>query len=668
MATHRVKIADRSFSVIDTTNIGLNPTSWSGSVKGGFKKATVDVVAPEMVVGDLLKWLRYDVTIHGENGEKVWNGYVSEITIYFGNVSVGVSIDQLSNRVKVLYSYKNSFGKNFSERTAWLQDDLSVSTFGSKELITSKSNLTPSAATQYQQTKLNLTKNPVQSVEVSGGGRFGAQLVCKGWYNTLSWKYYRQQLGYEAYEGATGSQQPLGVGFTGNTIGFDAQAKRVHDLNGRFKFFEADWKFNIFNSTSNNTTFQVDNVEKDDPYTLSAGNIYYDPVDDIMLLSGSGMENFKADEMIKVTGSATVSNNRYYFVDTTSTNHLTVRPKSISSAPPASGTITKGNSVTTVETPVTEYPSANITVTVHGQKIAQHFSLGVTTGSWIASYCLLNVKKVGSPVDLINLQLCAVSGLNTYTVLDTATFDGSLLSDSEQWATFQFSSGNVTLSPGTTYALVLSRANSNDYQNYYVFGVDEEALYPRGSMYLFNGSVWVSRWINAQLPFKLYSKRATDLQITDLLQTSGQFFPTYEVTTPSNISTEQYMEKEDLSDKVLSTLLDIGTTNNKRYLSNVYASRHFRVYEEPTYDPNTVNWFLQQDGSIVDRGGKKIESGKLIFGEWVRISSIASLGDYFSQLSYFFVEESEYSSSSATLRLTPRSAKSYLDLQIIQDK
>lgn len=658
-----VLLKDRSFAAIPTPSLVLTPTSWSGNAIGGYKRATIDVAAPENAVAEALKWLRFDVTILGDGGTTVWNGYVSDILVYIGACSIGISLDRMANKIQCIYSYKNAFGRSQSTRTGWYQDDLSVSMYGTKESVVSKNNVTQAEAEQFVQTKLALMRNPLSSIDVSTP-RFGARLTCRGWWSTLSWRQYQQTTGHEAYDGSLSADQPLGLGFTSTGVGFDTIADVVADINGQFKNFHAGYKFSVSGSVSNNSAFLVSSVKSDDPITVSSGSYQFDASDDIMN-SAQVMADFKADDMIKVTGSSSAGNNRYFFVDTSSPDHLTVRPKSVSTTAVQSATITRGNSVSIDGNVTTEYPTGTVTVTVAGKKIAQHLSL-LDVGSWDAYYALVNIKKVGAPLDNLVVQLCSTTGAGAYTVLATATIAGTSIDTSSQWYTALFSSP-VTVVSGASYALLLSRSGADNPTNFYVVGVDEDALYPRGNMYVYDGVSWYQRPTNAQMPFALFGKRAIDLQIGDIITANGQFFPTYDVPA-SGMTSEQYMEKPAWTDKLIEELMEIGTTATKRYIAKVFPSRHVQFYVEPTYDTANVRWRLKLDGTIVDSSGTKIEPGVLIYGEWIDVDIGVATMDDIATVRKIFVEESEYSTSSGFLNITPRMGRSYNDLEIVTSR
>lgn len=658
-----VLLKDRSFGALSTPGLVLTPTSWSGSATQGFKRATIDVAAPDNSVADVLKWLRFDTTILGDNGSIVWNGYVSDILVYIGSLSIGISLDRMANKIQCLYSYKNSFGRSQSDRTAWSSDTMSVSIYGTKESVVTKNNVSQAEAEQFVQTKLALMRNPLASIDVSSP-RFGARLTCRGWFSTLSWRQYQQTNGHETYDGSLSADQPLGLGFTSTGVGFDTIADVVADINGQFKNFHSGYKFLVSGSVSNNTTFIVDSVKADDVTSVSSALYQFDASDDI-LNSAAVMADFKADDMIRVTGSSIAGNNRYFFVDTNSPDHITVRPKAVSTTAVQSATVARGNSVSISGNVTTEYPTTTVTVTAAGKKIAQHLSL-LDAGSWDAYYALVNLKKVGVPSDNVVAQLCTTSGAGSYTVIATATLAGTSIDTSNQWYTFTFATP-VTLTSGTNYALVLSRSGADNYANFYVVSVDEDVLYPRGNMYVYDGVSWYQRPTTAQMPFSIFGKRAIDLQIGDVLTASGQFLPTYDVPTSGQTS-EQYMDKPAWSDKLIDELMQIGTTATKRYTVRVFPSRHVQFYVEPTYDTANVRWTLKMDGTIIDSTGKKIEPGVLIYGEWIDVDLSIATADDIATMRRIYVEESEFSASSGMLNITPRMGRSYSDLEIVTSR
>jgi len=662
-----VKVRDRSFKNVQLSNMTVAPITWSANAVGGYKRATLEVSAPDNGVSDVLKWLRYDVTILSESNSIVWNGYVKEIVVYIGPIAISITLDRMSNRISTIYSYKNAFGKSISDRTEWTQDDLSVSLFGYKESVMSKTDTTQAAVSTYQQSRLDLLKNPVPSIEVSDN-RFGARLICAGWFSTLNWRYYRQQQGREVFEGSAGSEQPIGLGFTSNRVGFDPATRRIHDENGYFKNFKTGYRVRISGSAANNNPFVIENVASEDRVSITDSSFRFDPVDDIDNLNGV-LSDIKTDDMVLVQGALNVNNNRFWFVRAASADHLAVSPAGISQdLVLQTVTLSRGNSIAVNAALAEQFPSLTapfaVTATCSSRRVAQHFSLE-TPGTWPVFYVLLNAKKVGNPTDSLIVELCSTAGTGLYTVLDSSTVDATLIDTDSQWLTFQFS-GSVNLTYGLNYALVIRRSNVDDPNNFYMLSVDESMSYSRGSMYISDDTAWTSRHVDAQLPFQVWGKQTINQQIADHITSAGQFIPSFEITTTSTIFTEQYMTKDELAGVRIEKLFESGSSTTRRYLATTTPKRHIKIYEEPTYSPTTTRWFLRADGVVVDRTGTKIEPGRLIYGEWVRLDASIGMNDSFAQIARFFVEESEYNARSGDLRLIPRMGNTYSELEFIQ--
>jgi hypothetical protein len=162
-----------------------------------------------MALWELLEWLRAPVYLIDETGERVWWGMVSEVSVRVGAIAIGLSLDRMSNRVAVAYSYVAPGSSSVGTRatTDWAQDDDSVSAYGTLELLSSVSGATTELAETARDRILAAQKYPVPTLRATPGrGSLSATLSCRGWWDTLDWKYYAQLAGLESHEDGSASQ------------------------------------------------------------------------------------------------------------------------------------------------------------------------------------------------------------------------------------------------------------------------------------------------------------------------------------------------------------------------------------------------------------------------------------------------------------------------------
>lgn len=186
--------------------------SYSWSVKGGPKEASISVRGTKEQLWRMLGMLRCPVNISAGTGEEVWWGYVHGVTIRYGRIEITASLNSMYNRVMASYSYKPSgLATSRQATTSWYQDDISVATYGTREARISLSNASDEAAVQSVLTYLEDARYPGIDWGSSGADvSLSANLTCKGWSQTLGWTYYNQAAGSESHQSPGGGVQNLG--------------------------------------------------------------------------------------------------------------------------------------------------------------------------------------------------------------------------------------------------------------------------------------------------------------------------------------------------------------------------------------------------------------------------------------------------------------------------
>jgi hypothetical protein len=183
----------------------INP--YSAKSIGGNDQLTITAFGNKQQLWALTDWLRVPVEIWDWRGEAVWWGFVKTVTVRIGNLEIGVSLDNMYNRVAVAYAEEGGSGKRAT--TSWVQDDTSVATFGKKELLYSQSYGNEQSANSLRDRILSERKNPQSKItvlpDVNG---ISATMECVGWWEALDWVYYSQPAGLEEYtDSGTGTQE-----------------------------------------------------------------------------------------------------------------------------------------------------------------------------------------------------------------------------------------------------------------------------------------------------------------------------------------------------------------------------------------------------------------------------------------------------------------------------
>lgn len=189
-------IYKRDFSdLIVVPDLVFTIEKYSWHTVGGPKLATITAVGNQEALFQLVNLTRAPIEIINDKGEAVWWGYLSALTINYGDINYGVDIETMSNRVAVAYT-----DQNIRYTTQWSGDAESIAEYGQKEILLSKSDVTQADALQHRDTVLVNTKHPIPTLKFSSGESGRATLTCEGWINTLQWRYYANSTGKESYE------------------------------------------------------------------------------------------------------------------------------------------------------------------------------------------------------------------------------------------------------------------------------------------------------------------------------------------------------------------------------------------------------------------------------------------------------------------------------------
>ncbi len=192
----------RSFTGRMMPEINYQVTSMRWDAVGGCAEASITCYGPEQDLWEMIELLRCPVEIRNETGRAAWWGYVNEVQVRVGAIEIGVTLDSMKNKVAVAYSYIQPGTQTVGQRktTSWSTDSDSVTEYGTKEFLSSQSGLSTAAAEamraailaaqRYPQGTINPFGTPRGRARYSGSeDSQSATLTCKGWWNTLGWRY-----------------------------------------------------------------------------------------------------------------------------------------------------------------------------------------------------------------------------------------------------------------------------------------------------------------------------------------------------------------------------------------------------------------------------------------------------------------------------------------------
>jgi len=183
--------------------VDLQPDRLTWSAFGGPDQAFLSARGTIQNLFELASLLRCGVQIADQYNTPVWWGYVDEVIIFLERVQVKVSLENLFNKVKVLYSFispDNKLADQLETETA--NNPQSQREFGIKEMVLHRADLDENFAETLRDTFLSLHAWPTSELsQRSKTGKIHAELHCSGWFKTLAWQAYQNKNGFYANYG-----------------------------------------------------------------------------------------------------------------------------------------------------------------------------------------------------------------------------------------------------------------------------------------------------------------------------------------------------------------------------------------------------------------------------------------------------------------------------------
>lgn len=210
-----LEITDRAFGSRRPTTgeLVFQPNSYRTASMGGPVEMSVTAYGRREALFDLIELLRCPIRMYDSYAQDLFWGFINEVQVRSDSLEVSVSLDNMANKVAIEYTSMVPGEVVVGEQVVsdWAQDGISIATYGTKELIASLPDVTTSVANAKRTLLLAEKKYPVATWYMSGErGSLSATLLCKGWWNTLGWRYYQNNSGYEAYTVSGEGVQPLG--------------------------------------------------------------------------------------------------------------------------------------------------------------------------------------------------------------------------------------------------------------------------------------------------------------------------------------------------------------------------------------------------------------------------------------------------------------------------
>ena len=646
-----IRVYDRSDNPVAVpAGLVVQPVRWSWAAIGGPADAEIEVGGIREGLLALAGWLGYRVEIVNADGVPVWWGDIDACEVAFGGVAVGISLENLANRVQVRYSQRQAGGGAAAADTAWVQDDDSVAQFGTGERRMNASQVMSSTeAAALGATAVARYLAPSKVLRTGQKGQ-GATLRAAGYWQRMRRIYYEQPTGLIEHTDGSGTW-PMGLGFTSSTVAFAASPQTINEMYGRLgNFGYTNLQVKVAGSSSNNGAYLLSGADRKTAVAYTATTIRFGALDDIGD-SANGFSFMASDDVILISGSST--NNGTDIIKTTGADGVEVSPGyggAINNESAGSSvTIRRGNAVVTTTAVTNELAGSSVTVTAYGQKIYQAFTLP-SSGSWTVDTIELKVRAVGAPSDSLRVRLYTDSSGSPGTLIETQDVLGSALAtDTPTWAAVGFSNSNAITS-GTTYGIEVSRTGANDPDNYYEFAIDEEAGFS-GALKVYDGAAWQTPSSAMDLLFRVLGGVDLATQVGQMVLATGTELAGVAVESTAGIVGNQYRDGEMTAIDEAEALLAVGTSGGYRMLAQATAAEYVRILDEPL--PSEARYLYTGEGRLLTLQGQPAPLGTCPAGEYVHLDNSHLLPGSWASLSPFFVERATFEANGQRLTLEP---------------
>ena len=205
----------RDFQPITQPRFTFKPLACSWRAMGGPERARIAVFGDRRALPSLSALLGVPITIHDPHGDPYWWGYLHGVSFHDGRLVHGLNLERLANRVAVLYTLPACTPAGWEgitpRMTPWAEDLASQSLYGVHERILELVGVSESGALAYRDTELALNAYPHWAVGRPAAGGPSVILECRGWYETLAWRYYACDIGYLGNIHSSPGVTPLGT-------------------------------------------------------------------------------------------------------------------------------------------------------------------------------------------------------------------------------------------------------------------------------------------------------------------------------------------------------------------------------------------------------------------------------------------------------------------------
>ena len=660
MSEFKALLYDRSFALMDTARLELAPMEWEAEAIGGPSYATVEATGDLHGLWAALGWLGCHLRIVNGAGTPVWWGMVTGLEMSTGAARVSLTLDEVCNRLNVVYSYDNADGEVEEGETGWAQDDASVARYGRLEERISKSDVDATVAAQKRATWLAQSATPQPVVEWADRAP-GLTLRAVGYWQLLRRVYYANALGKVSYEESGNVEHMLGwrleatwaIGFNRKVAGY-----RIHDLKARLFDVTVGTRLDVTGTTLNNASYTVTGAPSKpdaDHVTYVTNDVFFSSADEMYdNLDGFGV--LTAGEMIHVSRYPTgyITNQGFWYLQNVDPHNIEVWPSTVlDEGTGLTVLFEQGHSLTVEEAVNNENPGDAIhTLTSRGVRVAQSFRIEGDT-AWLAGEVMVRARRIGSPSTALAARIYSDQAGSPHTLLAEGTVAAADVRTVTDWVTFTL--GNeVLLAPNTDYWLTVAGHTSPANMGLDCYAVElndnPETQYEGGALKLQTAAgPWEARWGEpASMPFQVWGKSDTAAQIAAMALAGLPYATDAAVRTPSGVRQRFWRDGTRRAIDEIADMVETGSSAGVRLSVTVTPERVVLVGVEPAADDGTGPRFDVKTGEMAQSvGGGVWEAGALPAGRFVSLDNVESTGDILGGLRAFLVDHAAASVGSS---------------------
>lgn len=566
-------------------DLELTPLNWSASDRGGCKMATVAASGSAESLVYLTGFLGDRLEIWNAQGDLVFWGVLWDIDISLGNVMLNLSLDNIYNRVAVIYAHQLPDGTIESRTTDWVEDADSLARYGARELLYGMPESFTNSADSVRDTLLERFRTAEPIIATQGGSTFSATLTGMGLWHKAASVYFTNLDGLVEHQGESGvitvGRYMVSTGISFGTLTPGGDADEIHITPGDFDPLTTGDTFTISGATEggNNDTFTVEGQD--------------------------------------------------------ASNQITISGSFVAEAAGATVRISFGDSISY-------------------SNIAMSF---VPDTSWTCTHVAVKVRAVGGPSDSFRIGIYPDSSGVPGTVLTANETLGSALFSELTWTEFAFATP-VALVGGTTYWLGIRRTGTDNLADGYEVAIDEDLGDGDGVMKVYNGSSWITRSPDADMPFRVIGEISSTAQLAKAIAVVDEFSQSL-IQVDSEVPVRQYSDDERAALDVMEELLDSGTSTGERLVAWVTRDGTVIVSTDVSLGYGDSHPILGSDGRLKFGSGGYYPPGRLVYGQTVEFESLLLLDGMNVRASRgpgVYIAESSYDSQTDVLTVASEGA------------